>query len=75
LCEQPERGEQKTGDLCGIWVYKFLYHRREYLIAYRPPSKKMHEESGVDIEVLLIYFYQAGSRENFYATLKRYLKS
>ena len=30
---------------------------------------------GVDVELLMIDFYQVGTHENFYAELKRYLKS
>lgn len=39
-----------------------------YLVAYRLPA---HESP---IEFLVIDFYQVGTHENFYDSLKRYLK-
>lgn len=74
ICETPEIGELKTGDLAGIRVYKFKHQRKEYLVAYRPPTRD-ETEDGVDVELLLIDFYQVGSHESFYAALKKYLKS
>jgi hypothetical protein len=75
VCNDPNIGEQKTGDLQGIWVYKFTFKTQQYLIAYRPPADEELKAEGVDIELLVIDFYQAGPHENFYATLKKYLKS
>ncbi|PKO92556.1 MAG: hypothetical protein CVU15_05395 [Betaproteobacteria bacterium HGW-Betaproteobacteria-1] len=74
VCDNPEIGETKVGDLEGIRVYKFKFNRQEYLIAYRPPSPEAQRQ-GVDLELLIIDFYQVGSHENFYDELKRYLKS
>ena len=74
VCDNPEVGESKTGDLAGIWVYKFKFNRQEYLVAYRPPSLETRKQ-GVDVELLLIDFYQVGLHENFYDELKRYLKA
>lgn len=74
VCENPAIGEAKVGDLAGIWVYKFKFNRQEYLIAYRPPTPEAQRQ-GVDVELLIIDFYQVGSHENFYDELKRYLKS
>jgi mRNA-degrading endonuclease RelE of RelBE toxin-antitoxin system len=74
VCENPEVGEAKVGDLLGIWVYKFKFNRQEYLVAYRPPSLEARRQ-GIGVELLLIDFYQVGSHENFYDDLKRYLKS
>ena len=73
VCENPEIGEAKVGDLAGIWVFKFRFNRQEYLIAYRPPSQEMRGKM-VAVELLMIDFYQMGSHENFYDELKRYLK-
>ena len=75
VCANPNLGEAKTGDLQGIWVYKFTFNRQPYLIAYRPLTDKAIMEEGVDIEWLTIDFYQVGAHENFYAALKKYLKS
>lgn len=74
VCDNPEIGEAKVSDLAGIWVYKFKFNRQEYLIAYRPPTLEARRQ-GVDVELLIIDFYQVGSHENFYDELKRYLKS
>jgi hypothetical protein len=67
ICEKPELGELKVGDLAGIRVYKFKFNRQEYLIAY-----SRHAET---IEILLIDFYKIGTHENFYTELKKYLKT
>lgn len=74
VCENPEIGEVKVGDLAGIRVYKFKFNRQEYLIAYRPPTPEAQRQ-GVDVELLIIDSYQVGSHENFYDELKRDLKS
>lgn len=74
VCEQPEIGEAKAGDLAGVRVYKFRFNRQEYLMAYRAPSPEACAGAGVAaIEWLMIDFYQIGSHENFYDELKRYL--
>lgn len=75
VCESPDIGEPKTGDLEGISVYKFMHNRQEYLIAYRPPKDEELRAEGVDIELLFIDFYKVGVHENFYIALKKYLKS
>ena len=74
VCANPDIGEAKTGDLAGIWVYKFKFQRQEYLVAYRPPTVEQRRQSA-DIELLMIDFYQVGSHENFYDELKRYLRA
>jgi mRNA-degrading endonuclease RelE of RelBE toxin-antitoxin system len=74
VCENPEAGEAKTGDLVGIRVYKFKFSRQEYLVAYRSPSLEAYRH-GAGVELLVIDFYQIGSHENFYGVLKQYLKS
>ena len=68
VCDSPEIGELKVGDLAGIRVSKFRFNRQEYLVAYCP--------SGQDtpLEFLIIDFYQVGSHENFYDELKLYLR-
>ncbi len=68
ICDQPEIGVLKQGDLSGVLVYKFKFNRQEYLIAYSAPA------SGESVEFLVIDFYQVGTHENFYDQLKRYLK-
>jgi ParE-like toxin of type II bacterial toxin-antitoxin system len=68
VCEAPEIGELKVGDLAGVQVYKFRFNRQEYLVAYRAPRKDL------PLEFLIIDFYQVGAHENFYAELKQYLR-
>ena len=68
VCEAPQIGEAKVGDLAGIRVYKFRFNRQEYLIAYREPNED------APLEFLIIDFYQVGVHENFYAELKQYLR-
>jgi len=63
VCDNPDIGEPKAGDLAGIWVYKFKFNRQEYLIAYRPPTPEARHQ-GVNMELLMIDFYQVGSHEN-----------
>ncbi|NBB37431.1 MULTISPECIES: type II toxin-antitoxin system RelE/ParE family toxin [Pseudomonas] len=74
ICDSPEVGIPKVGDLLGIWVHKFKFNKQEYLIAYRPPSPE-EALKGAGIELLVIDFFQVGPHENFYADLKKYLKS
>jgi len=69
VCEAPEVGELKVGDLAGVRVHKFRFNRQEYLIAYCPPAKDS------PVEFLIIDFYKVGSHENFYDELKQYLRS
>jgi hypothetical protein len=75
VCERPYDGEAKVGDLLGFYVWKFKFNKQEYLIAYRPPPKEVADTvSDLEIEFLVIDFYQIGSHENFYDDLKRYIK-
>lgn len=54
----PEIGEQKKGDLSGVFVYKFLLNRQQMLLAYEWDPRT---------RVLLLL----GSHENFYRDLRR----
>ncbi len=73
VCADPSIGEAKVADLAGIWVYKFRFNRQEYLVAYSPPLPTQRERATA-VEFLVIDFYQVGTHENFYDTLKRYLR-
>jgi hypothetical protein len=68
VCEAPQIGELKVGDLAGIRVHKFRFGRQEYLMAYRPPLES------APAEFLMIDFYKVGVHENFYDELKEYLR-
>jgi hypothetical protein len=58
----PSIGEEKKGDLKGVFVHKFKLKTNLYLLAYR--------KSGADLELVMI-----GSHENYYRDLKSYLKN
>jgi len=61
IAENPLMGEEKKGDLKGIFVYKFKVKTLQYLLSYRMIKK--------DIELIMI-----GPHENYYKALKSYLK-
>jgi len=63
--ENPEIGEAKTGDLSGIYSLDVYHNRINYELAYR-----IYEDENGDIIVIIM----AGTRENFYKELKRYMK-
>jgi len=73
ICDEPDIGEKKVGDLDGIRVYKFRFNRQEYLIAYQLFLSDIDERQ-LNISILSIDFYQVGTHENFYNSLKRYLR-
>ena len=56
-------GEEKRGDLNGVFVHKFKMNNRETLLAYRPQPDKFNPQ-----ELILLAF---GPHENFYVQLKR----
>ena len=58
-------GEGKTGDLQGIYGYDIYYNKTNYELAYTV------EYAGNKIIVVIM----AGTRENFYEALKRYMKA
>ena len=58
LIKNPKIGEEKKGDLAGVFVYKFKIHRQEMLLAY---------EWDVATRLLLML----GVHENFYRDLKK----
>ncbi len=58
-------GELKTGDLQGIYGYDIYYNRTNYELAYTVEY--------VDNKIVVVIM--AGTRENFYEELKKYMKS
>lgn len=62
IADDPKIGEEKNGDLKGIYVHKFKIKGAEYLLAY-----KMTVE---DLELIMI-----GPHENYYRDLKRYRRN
>lgn len=63
VANNPAIGEEKKGDLAGIFVHKFKINKQEILLAYQLYPTKIHP-----VSVLLL---SLGSHENFYTELKR----
>ena len=63
IAADPTIGEEKKGDLAGIFVHKFKVNKQEVLLAYRLQPNKFKPQ-----EVVLL---SLGSRENFYSDIKR----
>lgn len=64
ISQDPYIGQQKRGDLSSIYGFDVRYKGINYEIAYT-----VSEANGKKIVVIL-----AGTRENFYEELKRYIK-
>lgn len=60
ICEDYSIGEEKTGDLAGMYGYDIYYE-----LAYRVRQ----------LDDLIIIVIMAGTRENFYEELKRYIRT
>ena len=60
IAENQNVGEEKKGDLKGVFVHKFKLKTNLYLLAYR--------KTGLNLELIMI-----GSHENYYRDLKSYL--
>jgi mRNA-degrading endonuclease RelE of RelBE toxin-antitoxin system len=63
IATSPAIGEEKKGDLAGIFVYKFKISEQEVLLAYQ-----LHPNKVSPVSILL---FSIGSHENFYTELKR----
>lgn len=59
LSENPILGDAKRADLEGIFVFKFMVNREQWLLAYRIISAE-------SLKLLLV-----GPHENFYRALKK----
>jgi len=62
VVENPGIGEEKKGDLRGVFVHKFQLKATQYLVAYR--------KLGGDLELVMI-----GPHENYYRDLKQRVKN
>jgi mRNA-degrading endonuclease RelE of RelBE toxin-antitoxin system len=63
ILKDPYFGEPKTGDLSGVYCCDIYYNKANYELAYT-----IIEEEETVVIIL------AGTRENFYEELKRYMK-
>ena len=63
VAKNPFIGEEKRGDLIGVFVHKFKLNSQETLLAYRLQPDKQKPTEFVLLSV--------GPHENFYAQLKR----
>ena len=64
ISEDPySAGKVKTGDLAGVYCCDIHYNRTNYEIVYQ-----IFEKDGKFVVIVL-----AGTRENFYQELKRYM--
>ena len=61
IIENPQMGEEKKGDLKGVFVQKFKIDNLQYLLSYRFKKDLL--------ELIMI-----GPHENYYRDLKSYLK-
>ncbi|MDD5450449.1 MAG: type II toxin-antitoxin system RelE/ParE family toxin [Desulfovibrionales bacterium] len=61
IMQNPSVGEEKMGDLRGVYVHKFKIRTIQYLLSYRMV--------GNDLELIMI-----GPHENYYRELKNYLR-
>ncbi len=65
ICEDHTVGQAKSGDLAGLYGYDIYYNKTNYELAYRVEY--------IDNKIIIVVM--AGTRENFYNELKRYMKS
>ena len=61
VAENPNIGEEKVGDLNGIFVHKFKISNQQYLLAYTFDAKTLT-------------LIMLGVHENFYRSLKKLVK-
>ena len=64
LLLDPYLGDPKTGELSGVYCCDIFYNKTNYELAYT-----VIEENGEIVVIIL-----AGTRENFYEELKRYMQ-
>jgi mRNA-degrading endonuclease RelE of RelBE toxin-antitoxin system len=61
ICTNPFIGEEKKGDLVGLYVYKFRMTKQLTLLAY-----EFYRDE------VILHLIMFGSHENFYRDLKKY---
>lgn len=63
LAKDPSMGQEKRGELRGVFVHKFKIHGTQYLLSYRMADADT-------LELIMI-----GPHENYYRDLTTYLKT
>ena len=63
IAEAPSIGQEKRGELHGVFVHKFKIHATQYLLSYRMADADT-------LELIMI-----GPHENYYRDLTTYLKT
>lgn len=62
IVNDPSIGQEKRGELKGVFVYKFKIHTTQYLLSYRLRDSET-------LELIMI-----GPHENYYRDLEKYLR-
>ncbi len=62
ILDNPGIGQEKHGELRGVYVYKFKIHTTQYLLSYR-------SKDADTLELIMI-----GPHENYYRDLEKYMK-
>ena len=63
IVKNPSVGQEKRGELRGVFVHKFKIHATQYLLSYRMPDADT-------LELIMI-----GPHENYYRDLTTYLNT
>lgn len=70
ILDNPFIAEEKTGDLRGVRSYDIYYTKINYELAYTIEYVQVEGRNEPEMIVVIM----AGTRENFYDQLKRYLR-
>lgn len=63
IVNDPSIGQEKRGELKGVFVHKFKIHTTQYLLSYRLRDSKT-------LELIMI-----GPHENYYRDLEKYFRN
>ena len=63
IAKEPFVGQERRGELRGVFVHKFKIHATQYLLSYRMAGSST-------LELIMI-----GSHENYYRDVTTYLKT
>ena len=63
VIRNPEIGQEKRGELKGVFVHKFKMHTTQYLLSY-----KLYDSNTLELIII-------GPHENYYRDLENYIRS